>query len=220
MTRTEVDPASRRREPTQARSRDTVDRLCDATALLLEESGWDALTTTAVAERAGTSVRAVYSYFPDKYSLVHETYRRFEQRRAAVVSPHLQRMGIDGNWCDAFAGAMRASVAFRRETPGSLGVRRATASVPQLNELNRATVAGYVTAVADGLLRVCPTGDPQALVVAARTAVTATAAQMDHVFDNDGYDEELLDESIRMALLYLDDVVTSAAMNESPPSFA
>ena len=204
------DPASRRREPSQARSRDTVDRLCDTTAMLLEESGWDALTTTAVAERAGMSVRAVYSYFPDKYALVHETYRRFEERRAAVVTPYVHRMGIAGDWREDFAGAMRASVNFRRNTPGSLGVRHAIASVPALDELSQATVNLYVTGVTDALLRVQPHGDPHTHAVAAHTVVAATSAQMDQVFHGGGYDEELLDEAIRMALMYLTDVLNSA----------
>ena len=57
-------------EPTNARSRRTRAALLAAARAILEEDGFDALTMTAVAERAGVTRRAVYMHFPSRAELV------------------------------------------------------------------------------------------------------------------------------------------------------
>ena len=59
-----------RKRPQQERSRFTVDAILEAAAQVLEAEGYDALTTTRVAERAGVSVGTIYQYFPDKAAVV------------------------------------------------------------------------------------------------------------------------------------------------------
>ena len=56
--------------PENARSRRTRAALLDATRTLLEEGGSEALTMTAVAERAGVTRRAVYLHFPSRTELL------------------------------------------------------------------------------------------------------------------------------------------------------
>ena len=67
-----------RKRPKQARSRLTVDAIVEAAAQVLVADGYDGLTTTRVAERAGVSIGTLYQYFPDKDALV-----------AALVEGHL-----------------------------------------------------------------------------------------------------------------------------------
>ena len=55
-----------RRRPTARRARRTVGRILDATAALLDEVGFDAITTNLIAERAGVNVASLYKYFPNK----------------------------------------------------------------------------------------------------------------------------------------------------------
>lgn len=59
-----------RRIPRQARSRASIDALLDATAHLLREAGYEALTTNHIAERAGVSIGTLYQFFPGKEALV------------------------------------------------------------------------------------------------------------------------------------------------------
>jgi AcrR family transcriptional regulator len=56
--------------PANARSRRTREALLTATRELLEEEGFEALTMTRVAERAGITRRAAYLHFPSRASLV------------------------------------------------------------------------------------------------------------------------------------------------------
>jgi AcrR family transcriptional regulator len=57
-------------EPANARSRRTRAALLGAAHAILEERGFEALTMTAVADRAGVTRRAVYMHFPSRAELV------------------------------------------------------------------------------------------------------------------------------------------------------
>lgn len=58
------------RQTLNRRSRRTRDSLLAAARSLLETEGFEALTMTAVAERAGVTRRAVYLHFPSRTELV------------------------------------------------------------------------------------------------------------------------------------------------------
>lgn len=58
------------RPPRQARSRATLDRLLGAAQELLAEERFDAATVHEIVRRAGSSVGAFYSRFPDKDAFV------------------------------------------------------------------------------------------------------------------------------------------------------
>lgn len=68
-------PRRRRREPVQARSKQTVERILGAAAHVFSESGYGA-TTNHVAEAAGVSIGSLYQYFPDKDALLAALQRR------------------------------------------------------------------------------------------------------------------------------------------------
>ena len=65
-----------RRTPRQARSRAAVEAIVEAAAQIVERSGPDALTTQAVAERAGVSIGTLYQYFADKQAILVAAARR------------------------------------------------------------------------------------------------------------------------------------------------
>lgn len=62
-------PLSRRKEPTQDRSRDTVQAILEGAARVFRREGWNA-TTNRIANEAGVSIGTLYEYFPNKESLV------------------------------------------------------------------------------------------------------------------------------------------------------
>src|SRR3954466_1372200 len=75
-----------RRVPVQGRSVARVARMLDACAKLVDELGYDGLTTTLLAERAGVAIGSVYQFFPDKRAIVQAlTMRNLEA--------YLQRLG-------------------------------------------------------------------------------------------------------------------------------
>lgn len=64
-----------RKRPSQARSREKVQKVLDAAAKLLIEQGIDSVTTPRIAEVSGVTVGSIYQYFPNKESILHELYQ-------------------------------------------------------------------------------------------------------------------------------------------------
>jgi AcrR family transcriptional regulator len=74
-----------RKEPSQARSRATVDAIIQAGARVLADRGWAGFTTNGVADVAGVSIGSLYQYFPDKLSLVEAIRRHHFDEVLAVM---------------------------------------------------------------------------------------------------------------------------------------
>lgn len=85
MTTTTLDP---RKLPRQARSRALVDAILDGAAQIMARQGREALTTNAVAVKAGVSIGSLYQYFPNRESVIAAVAERHGQavyRRIADV---------------------------------------------------------------------------------------------------------------------------------------
>ncbi|WP_242091155.1 TetR/AcrR family transcriptional regulator [Curtobacterium sp. DN_7.5] len=92
-----------RNEPVQARSSARLAGLLDAAAAVIDEIGFERLTTAMVAERAGASIGTVYRYFPDRIAVVEALAIRCTQRLAARFVEALDASGA-ADWragCDA-----------------------------------------------------------------------------------------------------------------------
>ena len=83
--------ATGRRTPRQQRSRATVDAVLDAADDLVVEVGVAALTTTAVAERAGVAVGTLYQYFDDVDAVAAALVARHGARFAEDLGDELAR---------------------------------------------------------------------------------------------------------------------------------
>ena len=73
-----------RREPQQERGRAAVSAILAATSELLEEAGFDSLTTIAIAERAGVNIATLYRYYPNKFAIVRELAEGLEDERSGA----------------------------------------------------------------------------------------------------------------------------------------
>jgi len=76
----DISPAVRhRRLPTQARSRERVQRLLDTADALIGAGGFGALTVPLLASTARVPVGSIYQFFPDKSSVVDAVASRYTQ---------------------------------------------------------------------------------------------------------------------------------------------
>jgi len=122
----DIEPAVELRNvPVQRRSADRMEALLDAAAHLIDEGGIDAVTTTAVAYRSGSSVGVLYRYFPNIDSLL----RQLAQRNLVTYLEAVREgsdMTPDDPWSswdltlDAFVKLCRTEPSFRRLRFGEL----------------------------------------------------------------------------------------------------
>ncbi|WP_203900916.1 TetR/AcrR family transcriptional regulator [Virgisporangium aliadipatigenens] len=91
--------------------------MLDACAQLVDEVGYDGLTTTLLAERAGVAIGSVYQFFPDKRAIVQAlTLRNLEAYLHRLVDRMEQEEAAD--WWGAVDAAIDEYIAMHRSVPG------------------------------------------------------------------------------------------------------
>ena len=93
-----------RNEPVQARSTARLTTLLDAAASVVDEIGYERLTTAMVAERAKSSIGTVYRYFPDRITVLHALSARSLSR---FTDEGVERISSPehSNWLEAVGAA-------------------------------------------------------------------------------------------------------------------
>ncbi|NEC89197.1 TetR/AcrR family transcriptional regulator [Streptomyces sp. SID12501] len=108
---------SLRRAPVQRRSAERLTRILDACADLLDEVGYDALSTRAVAIRAGVPIGSVYRFFGNKRAMADALAQRNLERYITRVTERLgQQTG--GGWREAMDAVLDEYLAMKRTAPG------------------------------------------------------------------------------------------------------
>ncbi|AQZ69192.1 TetR family transcriptional regulator [[Actinomadura] parvosata subsp. kistnae] len=106
-----------RRRPAQRRSVERVERMLDECALLLDEVGYEALTTKEVARRAEVPIGTFYQFFPDKQGLVGALARRNLEAFLQRITERIPTADL-GHWTDLVDLAIDEFVDMKRTTPG------------------------------------------------------------------------------------------------------
>lgn len=106
-----------RRRPVQRRSAVRVSRMLDACAALIDELGYDGVTTTLIAERAGVAVGSVYQFFPDKRAVVQALTQRNLDYFVAIVSERLAKDDPQ-HWWGAVDTVFDVYLQMHRDVPG------------------------------------------------------------------------------------------------------
>src|SRR5436309_5833250 len=106
-----------RRVPVQGRSVARVQRMLDACAELVDEIGYEALTTPLRAERACVAIGALYQFFPDKRAIVQALALRNLEAYLARLSARSEAVEFD-HWWDIVDAAIDEYISMHREVPG------------------------------------------------------------------------------------------------------
>ncbi|MFI6281051.1 TetR family transcriptional regulator [Streptomyces sp. NPDC050988] len=114
-----VPPAtSLRRAPVQRRSAERLTRILDACADLLDEVGYDALSTRAVALRAGVPIGSVYRFFGNKRAMADALAQRNLDVFTERVTLRLREAAGTGGWRAAMDAVLDEYLAMKRTAPG------------------------------------------------------------------------------------------------------
>ncbi|WTR04974.1 TetR family transcriptional regulator [Streptomyces sp. NBC_00145] len=108
---------SLRRAPVQQRSAERLSRILDACAQLLDEGGYEELSTRAVAVRAGVPIGSVYRFFGNKRALVDALAERNLQRYAERIVGRLAAIPV-ADWRAAMDAVLDEYLAMKRTAPG------------------------------------------------------------------------------------------------------
>ncbi|MEU8891801.1 TetR/AcrR family transcriptional regulator [Streptomyces sp. NPDC048442] len=120
----DVDPlgvppvaAALRRAPVQQRSAERLTRILDACAALLDEVGYEELSTRAVAARAGVPIGSVYRFFGNKRALADALALRNLDHYAERVGAGVAALA-GADWRGAIDVVLDEYLAMRRSVPG------------------------------------------------------------------------------------------------------
>jgi AcrR family transcriptional regulator len=105
-----------RRRPVQQRSTQRVERMLAACASLVDEVGYDGVTTTLIAERAGVAVGSLYQFFPDKRAVVQALTQRNLDHFTATVVDRFSNTQFE-HWWHAVDAVIDVYVSMHREVP-------------------------------------------------------------------------------------------------------
>ncbi|MGW0767922.1 TetR family transcriptional regulator [Streptomyces sp. NPDC002676] len=195
------DATSLRRAPVQRRSAERLTRILDACADLLDEVGYDALSTRAVAQRAGVPIGSVYRFFGNKRQMADALAQRNLERYAERVTERLKEVR-DGDWRAAMDAVLDEYLTMKRTAPGfclvdfgnqiPVGVRLAEPNIRVADRLTE-LLSGYLGRTPDEDLR-------RVFLVAVESA--DTLVQLAFRLDPQG-DEAIIGETRELLRAYL-----------------
>lgn len=197
----------------QRRTRGAIDRFLDAATQLIEERGWEELTVSRLASRAGTSASAFYRRFRDKEALLHALHERTIDRGRGISA----RAVAPERWEGAgITEILRATTALAvRIGRSETGLRRAlyqrALSDPVFRERERSMLKGLLDESRELLLRhraeIRHPRPEVAIEVVQRQIVSVLSRRFEaSPLEVEGVplsDEELTEELLRSAAAYL-----------------
>ncbi|NHF63642.1 TetR family transcriptional regulator [Microcella pacifica] len=180
-----------RNEPVQARSTARLATLLDSAAAVIDEIGYEKLTTAMVAERAGASIGTVYRYFPDRIAVLQSLASRNLERLMVRVSEKLSR-AEHASAQDALLAVVDVMVDLFRTEPGFRSLRAGDVLdlLPPTTEEPASVVVA--TAVGDALAERFGVADTAEFRLAVGSAVEVADALVARAFARSSSGDEAL----------------------------
>mgnify|MGYP003769171107 CR=1 FL=1 len=199
-------------EPAQSRARETIEQIIVATAELLEEVGFERLSTNMVCKRANITPPALYRYFPNKYAILREMGRRLMEAEDAIVFRWLESGEGDGLATveEQIEQQMQLRKELRKvalEQPGGVIILRVMRAVPVLREVREQSVEAVVDAIYDRLCSAWPDIDQTRLRTAAILSTNLSTATNELILDTPELEDTVSQEFARMVALYYADLL-------------
>jgi len=117
MSSSAVTTRPLRRVPVQGRSVARVQRMLDACADIVDEVGYEGLTTTLLAERAEVAIGSVYQFFPDKRAIVQALTLRNMEAYLLRLAARFETGAFD-HWWDGVDAGIDEYIDMHRTVPG------------------------------------------------------------------------------------------------------
>nr|WP_232371458.1 TetR/AcrR family transcriptional regulator [Leptospira ainazelensis] len=129
-----MDP---RKEPSQRRSIDRVQKILDVVAVLLERNGAEAITTNMIAQEAEIPIGSLYQYFPNKHAVLNAVGQRHLERVNLMLSEIFQSDLSGQNWEELIDLVIDSFANFYLTEPGFAPLWSSMKQDPELIEIDR-----------------------------------------------------------------------------------
>jgi AcrR family transcriptional regulator len=112
-----------------------VTTILNVASALLDEVGFDRLTTNLICSRAGLTPPALYRHFPNKYGVVEELGRRLMEAQNSALYAFLEEQTDLYLTPQAIATILRGQLGVTFAVPGGRWIMRSLHSTPALVHL-------------------------------------------------------------------------------------
>ncbi len=197
-----TDRFQARKQPRQARSIETRQRVLDAAAHIFSVHGYAAGTTNRIAAAADMSIGSLYQYFPNKDAIVSALTDAHVDAGAALLAQRAAA-GLPAGLTDTLRLFVRATIDNHRSDPALHRVLfeeapRSPALLARLREAEQRAIAGTAE-----LLRVHPEVTAADPVLAARITVATIESLVHRLITSPVDAQQLEDEIVGMLAGYL-----------------
>ncbi len=206
---------TRRRLPSQARSRERVERILEATSRLVVSNGFDGLTTRSIADAAQLPVASLYQYFADKEAVLLALCERDMAEMDEQVANDLVALTESGELTidSMIDTAMRAFVAVYHRRPAFMQIWVRGRANPAIYEYgrhhNKRIAANLLAFGLDAGLLQTQRYDEREMAAIAELAVEVGDSAFQLAFEHDPRgDVFLIDQAIALVSGYLQRIVT------------
>jgi len=178
---------SKRATPNQDRSQRTMERVLEAAAELLEEVGFERLSTNLICKRAGLTPPALYRYFPNKYAVLKELGERLMAAQNALLddwNPGAEDMAAQAEHF------LRETLEVTRRFKAGGWIMRSLHATPVLSDVRIDSHRRMAQLMADKALERWPDLDRDAAFSSARVGVEMGYALVEMLFDEPAIDED------------------------------
>ncbi|MEO0448761.1 MAG: TetR/AcrR family transcriptional regulator [Pseudomonadota bacterium] len=185
----------RRTAPHQKRSQQTVDLILSSAAQLLEEVGFERLSTNLICKQAGLTPPALYRYYPNKYAVLKDLGERLMQGQNALLEEQTWITRDLERTRESIRALLIDTIKVTRATPAGIWIMRSLHATPILTNVrldSHRVVARYL---ADQVLQLWPQIDQARAFHHMRLGVELGYATIEMVFDETELDERAIVET-------------------------
>ncbi|TDQ83064.1 TetR family transcriptional regulator [Dongia mobilis] len=161
------ESAALRRAPSQARSRERVEKMLAAAVEIIAAQGSDALRMSEVAETAGVSIGSLYQFFPDKAAIIRTLAARYNEEGRRCIADELGGVRDADSLRTAFGRLIDIYYAAFLAEPVRRDVWSGMMADPGLRAFELAESRGNAALLAAAMLKVRPRGNRRRIEAAA-----------------------------------------------------
>ena len=202
--------------PSRRQGKETFELILATAGKLLEEVGFERLSTNMVSAEAGVTPPALYRYFPNKYALLAELARRLMEAQDEALLAWIE---TGGSASPDLEESVRRHVALRKQLvtitrnfPGGVWILRAIRALPLLQEVRVASRNMVLDRRFEKLRETFPAVDEARLRMAIRLAEQVAYSTIEMIVEDRGLDEDkIIEESAWMTCLYYEARVSENA---------